>query len=29
MAVPGAVLAESDAIAELQRIAEMGRAIAA
>lgn len=28
VAVPGAVLAESDAIAELQRIAEMGRAIA-
>ncbi|HET7160281.1 MAG TPA: phage antirepressor N-terminal domain-containing protein [Burkholderiales bacterium] len=28
VAVPGAVLAESDAIAELRRIAEMGRAIA-
>jgi hypothetical protein len=28
VAVPGAVLAESDAIAELQRIAEMSRAIA-
>lgn len=28
VAVPGTVLAESDAIAELQRIAEMGRAIA-
>lgn len=28
VAVPGAVLTESDAIAELQRIAEMGRAIA-